>query len=481
MSFIWQSSLSDGRNGCNGRDPAVGPSWLNPRQTGDPSRDCREATVEVPAPNGGQAIEDRVGVGDPGTAAGRAARTREHTGRWGWTGSREGSTKTRQRLILQRVTGVDIGSCSSAGMPSVAISHATEISAGLWFLVPPPNSKISTPVKEKIRAGSLMHRILAHTGEREGPASFISLAGSGVPREREQPSHEGSSPVTGTTWTPFGLPPDNLLFFTGRIIMEANGLFWATSIMPFMFIQHFIDNAMHAPPSVIHEDPGGWTSDQQIECLPTYLIEEFIDGADGFYKFINNGGVVPLPLPKDETVRTVAEFLPFTQHVEFYKTKGMVYLSHLQGKFSIALTLISTHLIARSTKLLTDPQIMTALEGVEIFGEWNVPAAFNFLNSIIATGSVAGLNSHAEPGWGHADLIKYMPFMVFDCCSREAATLLLFDQNVQIVEKPCVLDVSKSWRDPSNHFNGYNISSVDEFRLENLDFTINWCRWFMDN
>jgi hypothetical protein len=77
-----------------------------------------------------------------------------------------------------------------------------------------------------------------------------------------------------------------------------------------------------------------------------------------------------------------------------------------------------------------------------------------FPNSIIATGSAAGLNSRAEPGWGHADLIKYMPFMLFDCYSREAATLLLFDQNGQIVEIPCVSDVSTSWRDPSN---GYNI------------------------
>jgi hypothetical protein len=81
-----------------------------------------------------------------------------------------------------------------------------------------------------------------------------------------------------------------------------------------------------------------------------------------------------------------------------------------------------------------------------------------FPNIFIATGSVAGLNSRAEPGWGRADLIKYIPFMLFECCSREAATLLLFDQNVQIVEKPCVLDVSTSWRDPSNHFNGYNIN-----------------------
>jgi hypothetical protein len=81
-----------------------------------------------------------------------------------------------------------------------------------------------------------------------------------------------------------------------------------------------------------------------------------------------------------------------------------------------------------------------------------------FPNIFITTGSVAGLNSRAEPGWGRADLIKYIPFMLFECCSREAATLLLFDQNVQIVEKPCVLDVSTSWRDPSNHFNGYNIN-----------------------
>jgi hypothetical protein len=37
------------------------------------------------------------------------------------------------------------------------------------------------------------------------------------------------------------------------IIMEANVLFWATSIMAFTFIPHFIDNTMHALPFVVPE------------------------------------------------------------------------------------------------------------------------------------------------------------------------------------------------------------------------------------
>ncbi|KAJ7835790.1 hypothetical protein B0H13DRAFT_1913416 [Mycena leptocephala] len=166
------------------------------------------------------------------------------------------------------------------------------------------NAYCPTPVKEKIQAGSSMHRT--------------------------------------------------------RIIMETNGLFWATSIMTSTLIQHFIDDAMHAPPC----DPRGPFCPRR----PTAV------------KFINNGSGVPLPLPKNETVRIVAEFLSVTQHIEFYKTKEMLYLSRLHGKFSVASTLISTHLIEGSTKLFTDPQIMTAPsigEGVEILGDGNVPAAFN--------------------------------------------------------------------------------------------------------
>ncbi|KAJ6482023.1 hypothetical protein DFH09DRAFT_1107467 [Mycena vulgaris] len=36
ISFYSAIFPVDGRNGCNGRDPSVGPSWLSPRRTGDP-------------------------------------------------------------------------------------------------------------------------------------------------------------------------------------------------------------------------------------------------------------------------------------------------------------------------------------------------------------------------------------------------------------------------------------------------------------
>ncbi|KAJ7855087.1 hypothetical protein B0H13DRAFT_1454311, partial [Mycena leptocephala] len=65
-----------------------------------------------------------------------------------------------------------------------------------------------------------------------------------------------------------------------------------------------------------------------------YLVEEVIDEEqDGFYKFINNGSAVPLPLPAtDPSLSVLAEFLAFGQHVQYYKTGGMVYLSDLQGE-----------------------------------------------------------------------------------------------------------------------------------------------------
>src|ERR1700761_7102437 len=63
------------------------------------------------------------------------------------------------------------------------------------------------------------------------------------------------------------------------------------------------------------------------------LVEELIDGhRDNFRKFIANRSAKPLAsvLAEAELVH-VAEFLSFTQHVQYWKTKGMVYLSDLQG------------------------------------------------------------------------------------------------------------------------------------------------------
>ncbi|KAJ7683054.1 hypothetical protein B0H14DRAFT_3677535 [Mycena olivaceomarginata] len=64
-----------------------------------------------------------------------------------------------------------------------------------------------------------------------------------------------------------------------------------------------------------------------------------------------------------KSLHEMADFLSFTQHVQYYKTAGMVYLSDLQG----------------TLERLTDPQIMTSPsigDGIDLFGDGNVPAAF---------------------------------------------------------------------------------------------------------
>ncbi|KAJ7443392.1 hypothetical protein B0H11DRAFT_2092188 [Mycena galericulata] len=165
-----------------------------------------------------------------------------------------------------------------------------------------------------------------------------------------------------------------------KTLMEANVLLWAGSLMAltYAFIENYIENSPHIPPfeipqvrfihagvAAVHQAASGPPSNNKSSICRSYLIEEYIDEEkDGFYKFINNASAVPIKLPTaDSSLSLLATFLSFTQHVQYYKTKGTVYLSDLQG----------------SSKLLTDPQIMTAPsigDGVEIFGEGNVPAAF---------------------------------------------------------------------------------------------------------
>ncbi|KAJ7487093.1 hypothetical protein FB451DRAFT_1026091, partial [Mycena latifolia] len=156
-----------------------------------------------------------------------------------------------------------------------------------------------------------------------------------------------------------------------KTVMEANVLLWAISIMTFTysFIQHFIDNSPHNPPfdipavhfvragvAVVHEQATGPVINARARA---YLIEELIDEEhDGFHKFINNGSAVPV-LTTNKSLSVLADFLSFTQHVQFYKTGGMVYISDLQGAYSFLAPNFSIG------------------DSVEIFGEGNVPAAFN--------------------------------------------------------------------------------------------------------
>ncbi|KAJ7429090.1 hypothetical protein FB451DRAFT_1071607, partial [Mycena latifolia] len=165
-----------------------------------------------------------------------------------------------------------------------------------------------------------------------------------------------------------------------KILQEANLLFWGASIMAFTysFIRHFISHATEEPPFtipelrfvhagvvVVHEQVNGTNIANTSSVQRTYLVEEFINTGtepQEFVKFIHNGDAVPL-LPPDDPLYGIAEFLCFTQHVQYFKSGGAVFLSDLQG----------------SQTLLTDPQIMTSPEianGTDIFGEGNVGKVF---------------------------------------------------------------------------------------------------------
>ena len=62
-----------------------------------------------------------------------------------------------------------------------------------------------------------------------------------------------------------------------------------------------------------------------------YLLKEWItDDGGEFMKFIHNVSCAPL-LEPDEENYDLAEFLVFTQHVQYVKTKGLAYIADYQG------------------------------------------------------------------------------------------------------------------------------------------------------
>ena len=148
---------------------------------------------------------------------------------------------------------------------------------------------------------------------------------------------------------------------SSMLYREANVLYWAKALlkMSYDFIDCAVDNASAPPPfdiprlrfvdaglvlayssvTVIASNtdrtaqlmkPGGSTVNTM------YLAEEFIPtpSGKGFNKYIHNGDAVPCDLFDTEADKT-AEFLAFTQHVQYAKTDGQVYISDYQGMLSL--------------------------------------------------------------------------------------------------------------------------------------------------
>ncbi|KAJ7067440.1 hypothetical protein C8F01DRAFT_980196, partial [Mycena amicta] len=133
----------------------------------------------------------------------------------------------------------------------------------------------------------------------------------------------------------------------------SNVLQWSTSIFGLSdaFIEDVIQRHgqppftvpsprfIHAAVAFVHSPlPAVGSSKQTNNVARSYLAEELIDGHDRlFRKFIGNANAKPVAsilADPDPAVVETAEFLAFTQHVQYWKTKGMVYLSDLQGSYT---------------------------------------------------------------------------------------------------------------------------------------------------
>ncbi|KAF7345624.1 Alpha-type protein kinase domain-containing protein [Mycena venus] len=157
-----------------------------------------------------------------------------------------------------------------------------------------------------------------------------------------------------------------------KTVQEANLLYWASSLMEFTYsaIRHRVSQTgqetlpvtipylrfVHAGVAVSHDQVMGTNISNASSIRRTYLVEEFIEEAsDGFVKFVHNGDANPL-LDHDDPLYDIAEFLCFTQHLQYFKTDGSVFVSDLQ-----------------------DPQIMTSpkvANGKDLFGDGNVASVF---------------------------------------------------------------------------------------------------------
>ncbi|KIL61170.1 hypothetical protein M378DRAFT_82873 [Amanita muscaria Koide BX008] len=147
--------------------------------------------------------------------------------------------------------------------------------------------------------------------------------------------------------------------------MEVSCLVWARALLELAY--SFINEQFEGPAIAPWQIPqfrfvkSALAVEQQSAGKngAVFLLEELIHEKEQgpFRKYLNNVSPSPLPFASSAD-RERAAFLAFTQHVQYWKTKKLVFVSDYQGGNSI----------------LTDPQISSASELGVIFAEGNVPS-----------------------------------------------------------------------------------------------------------
>lgn len=121
-----------------------------------------------------------------------------------------------------------------------------------------------------------------------------------------------------------------------KLTAEINCLRWAGALMGIVYdyINNFIK--VHGKPSFnIPEIRFVKSALAVIDTThETYMVEEVIDEVvDGaFVKYIGNGSVKPLDFLSGTAAAYLAQFLSFSQHVQYVKTKGLAFIGDFQGK-----------------------------------------------------------------------------------------------------------------------------------------------------
>jgi hypothetical protein len=122
------------------------------------------------------------------------------------------------------------------------------------------------------------------------------------------------------------------------LTVELNCIGWASALM--LCVYEFIDKKGQTPPFDIPQmryvDYGLAIS--KMDHCSAFLLEEFIEapveriqnGAKGFVKYLNNNSAQPRSF-SDRKLAHRAEFLSFAQHVQFWQTDGLAFVSDLQG------------------------------------------------------------------------------------------------------------------------------------------------------
>ncbi|KAF8509770.1 hypothetical protein BU17DRAFT_24227, partial [Hysterangium stoloniferum] len=148
-----------------------------------------------------------------------------------------------------------------------------------------------------------------------------------------------------------------------KLSSEINCLHWASALMGLVYdhINSYQKTNGPAPLAIPQMCFVGSVLAIAEDSHDAFLLKEVIDDtANGaFVKYIGNGFAKPYSFLEGDHVRR-AEFLSFSQHLQYLKTDGLAFVSDFQG----------------GHHLLTDPQLITSPDLGSIFSDGNLSSAY---------------------------------------------------------------------------------------------------------